>query len=579
MEDFHEWLQKLKYKADITEVIGSYVNIVRKGTSDWCCCPFHREKTPSFKIYTENQNYHCYGCGATGDVFSFVMQMESQDFMGAVKLLAEKYGMQMPQFNFQEGSDKSRAQKDRLYQLMRELARHYHENLNSKKGVKAAAYLQNRGVDKQTIIKFGIGFAAGDDALNFLEQKGYTKQEMELAGVAESKNGRWRDTLANRLIVPIIDTLSHVIAFGGRELEDSGFAKYKNTKETILFKKSKELFAANILKKVKQQVGLESVIIVEGYMDVIALNQAGIDNVVASMGTALTEEQAKILSRYCNKIYICYDGDSAGQKATTRGLKILKDAGLSVKVMSLIEGLDPDEVIKKYGVDMFRSLQKSALPLTEYRIRSLAKELNNDDADERVKFSLKAIEFLKEADTVLERELYLPLVSEISGLSVGVLQRQLYGDSVSIKEKKPIEKPATKQTRKENAYYKAARFVLYGLFANSSFADVIEDLSPFFSDEAHCMLYDIYRSASCQGEVSLGLVEQQLEFNAEAEKVLEAAKEAQFCDAEQYFNESLQYLKKKFARRAKIDLSEEVDSEQDLEKKQQLKLKIGEILN
>ena len=288
-QTFSEWIDQLKSRVGIVELVGSYVSLERKGSRYWACCPFHHEKTPSFTVDESRNSYHCFGCHVGGDCIRFVMDIENVDFMSACKLLAKRVGMEMPEFKSRrDGSQDVRRKKERLYEMMKDAARYYRSNFDGKEGAPAREKLKSLG---------------------------YLEIEMVEAGLVDQRDGDVYDAMAGRLIVPIIDGMKRIIAFGGRVLVKDKLPKYKNTRDTILFDKSNELFGQDTVKKLRMTQPVNDLIVVEGYMDVISLWQAGVKNAVASMGTALTQRQAAILKRYCDKVYICYDGDAAGQKA------------------------------------------------------------------------------------------------------------------------------------------------------------------------------------------------------------------------------------------------------------------------
>lgn len=424
------FIDELKTKNDIVSIISRYVTLERKGRSFWGRCPFHGEKTPSFTVNDYDQFYHCFGCGAGGDVIKFVQEIESVDFMGAIHILADLAHMEVPSFsNSSDDNDirRRKEQKDKLLSLMKDTAHHYVDNLKAPQAKAAIEYFSKRNITPAVARMFGLGYSKNQqDLVEFLKGKGYTIDEMVAAGVVKLKNDMPYDPLGGRVIYPIIDTSSNVIAFGGRTLDPKpAFAKYLNTSETVLFSKSKTLYALNLVKKAKQNSAkIDYLIVVEGYMDVISLHKAGFISAVASMGTALTTEQAKLLKRFSEKVYICYDGDAAGKKATLRGLDILRDNGLDVYVMSLPEGLDPDDVINKYGEQGYQKLIDRALPLIDFKLEFLQKMHDLSTSEGKTKFVNEALEVLNTLGEV-EREVYVTKVSELSGIMKDFIRRQL----------------------------------------------------------------------------------------------------------------------------------------------------------
>ena len=423
-----KFIDELKMKNDIVDIIGKYVRLEQRGTNYWGKCPFHHEKTASFAVNSIGQYYKCFGCGKSGDVISFIRDIESLDFTDAVKLLAERAKMTLPEINIDdERVRENKKRRERVLDLLKDTAKFYVQNLHGDRADKHLDYIFKRKMSSSTLLKFGIGASLSFDELpKFLKSKGYTEQEMLDSGAVDCAKGRLYDSLGERLIIPIINQFGQVIAFGGRLLEKKDFAKYKNTKETIVFSKSNNLYNLNNLKKLKNEKGLDGIIIVEGYMDTISLVQAGIENVVASMGTSLTKDQARILKRYSDKVYISYDGDFAGQKASIRGLEILKDEGLDVKVVSLPDGLDPDDVINQFGAYGYRKLLLDAKPLIDFKLDILKKTFDLNSADGKRKFVSQAMRVIKESPSATEQEDLLMTVRDLTKINLETLKRDLY---------------------------------------------------------------------------------------------------------------------------------------------------------
>ena len=428
---FKDFLDELMQKNDLVSIASRYVSLERKGRYYWCRCPFHGEKTPSLSINDIDNMFYCYGCHVGGNVITFVKLVESLDSMEAIKLLASWANMEVP-VSYEHGKNseeiaKAKQRKDRLVSLMKETANHYVENLSKSSAVPALEYMKKRQLEGAVARRFGIGYADGyNDLIDFLKNKGYSNEELLACGVAKQKDGRLYDPVANRLIFPIIDIYGNVIAFGGRTLEAKpDFAKYLNTAETELFNKRNTLYAVNYLKKQRQQGPIPYVIVVEGYMDTISLHKAGFTMTVASMGTALTQSQAKLIKRFANKVYICYDGDSAGQNATLRGLDILRENGLDVMVVQLPDKYDPDDVIKTYGREGYQKLLDEALPLVEFKLKYIKQKHDISSVDGRVKYLNEAIETLATLSSSVERELYTGMVGEIASTNVDFIKREL----------------------------------------------------------------------------------------------------------------------------------------------------------
>lgn len=399
------FLQELKLRSDITEIASSYVNLKRHGRNMVGLCPFHGEKTPSFNIYTENGSFYCFGCGAGGDVITFIMKIENLDYVEAVKFLAQRAGMEMPENTYDDSLSKLRM---RIYEANREAARFFHATLLSQRGQSGLNYLRGRALSDRTIRHFGLGFADDDwnSLCNQLKNKGFSEYEIYSANLAfKRKNGNGiYDRFVNRVMFPIIDLRGNVIAFGGRIMTDEK-PKYLNTSDTPVFKKSENLFSLNNAKS----SGTRTLILCEGYMDVIALNQAGFTNAVATLGTALTNEQAVLMKRYADEVIICYDADGAGQKATARAIDILRNAGLPIKILTVPSGKDPDEFIRSKGENgpaAFKLLIDKCGNDIEYRLMKLKENYNLNTTDGKVAFLNEAVKIVATIESPIERDVF-----------------------------------------------------------------------------------------------------------------------------------------------------------------------------
>lgn len=481
-----DFLDELLSKTDLVQLVSKYVSLTRKGNNFWGCCPFHHEKTPSFKVSAENQLYYCFGCKESGNAITFLKKIESIEGIEAIKMLAEAAHMSLPEYKSNKKYDDIKKKRERLGALMREAALHYHENIYTPEAKKAMEYVEQRQIASM-VKKFGLGYSLGRfEMIDYLKSKGYTCAEMKEAGLAEQRADSYYDVFMNRLIIPIINPYGSVIAFGGRILEKNpDLAKYRNSKQTILFDKSKVLFALNLVKKKKQREGLDSIIITEGYMDTISLFKAGFENVVASMGTSLTLEQAKLLKNYCDKVYISYDGDFAGQKATLRGLDILESVGLNVRVVPLGGEMDPDDIIKTKGAEGYRELLNSSVTLTAFKINSLAASHDLGDPDGKSKFAVEAIKVIKKLSPV-EQEEYLGQIHNMTGYSMAVLSKQ-----AELNE--PIEEvnPTTTEEKNVDTVAAAEEFILASLINNMPYADFAQEVVPYLRDERTRTAYQL----------------------------------------------------------------------------------------
>lgn len=414
-----DFLNELRMRSDIEALSSGYVNLKRSGRTLVGLCPFHNEKTPSFHIYLDTQSFYCFGCQAGGDVITFVMMIENLDYVEAVKLLAEKAGLSMPE----DGFDNSLyVQRKRICEINRYAAKYFHKVLYSPEGKAGLDYLKNRNINDSTIKKFGLGFApdSWDSLIKEMKRHKVLPEEMELANLAnKSSKGSYYDVFRNRFIIPIIDLRGNVVAFGGRVLDGSK-PKYVNTSDTLVYKKSQTVFAFNFAKNYSNR----EIIISEGYMDVIALHQAGFKNAVACLGTAITEEQARLISRYADTVTLAYDSDGAGQEATERAIKIFNKTGVEIKVASFAGGKDPDEIIQKYGAEKFKGLLEQAGNNVEYRLSKAKKNLDIETSDGKIAYLKSAIVILADLNSPIERDVYAGKLSEELGVGKDAILSQ-----------------------------------------------------------------------------------------------------------------------------------------------------------
>lgn len=414
------FIQQLKQYSDIEHIVSGYVQLKKKGRYLSGLCPFHSEKSPSFFVYPQTQSFYCFGCGAGGDVITFIRQIENLEYMEAVRFLADRCGMTVPQ----DSEDDGRARlKKRVLEINRETAHYFHDCLMSEQGKDAYAYLIRRGRDRKTIRHFGLGYAPDSwhGLVEHLRTKGFSEKEMIEANVAvqSQKSGAY-DRFRNRVMFPIIDVRGNVIAFGGRALDDKG-AKYLNSSDTIVFKKSKNLFALNFAKTSK----LPGLILAEGYMDVIAIHQAGFDNAVATLGTSLTEEQARLISQYADKVVLAYDSDGPGQAATKRALNIFDEVGVKVTVLSMTGAKDPDEYIQKYGRERFAMLIDGSRNAIEFELSRLRNNHDVQTADGKVNFLKEACKLFAGIRNPVEREVYITQVANELEISPQAIKAQI----------------------------------------------------------------------------------------------------------------------------------------------------------
>ena len=421
------WIDELLAKNDIVSVVSGYVSLKPKGRRLWGLCPIHGEKTPSFSVSPDKQMFYCFGCHAGGTVIQFIMQMERLTFPEAVRFLAERAGMTVPEDRDDEQYQRERARRERLYQACNLAARFYMENLIGAAGGPAREYFAKRNIGSSAVKRFGLGYApeGWDNLKNHLTAQGFTEEELLDAGllVRNPNSGKVYDAYRNRVIFPIIGVNGRVIAFGARVMNQQDKPKYINTGDTPIYNKRRTLYGLNLQKNAR----LSSLIMVEGYTDVIGMYNAGIENAVASLGTALTEEQARLLARYVSSVFIAYDGDTAGQNATLRGLDILQKEGLDVRVIVFPDNMDPDEYCGKYGKEGMDNLIDNAISLNSFKLVCLKRNFDLTKDHDREKYAMDACKMISQMEPV-QQQACIMQVSRDTGLPVESLEAQLGRD-------------------------------------------------------------------------------------------------------------------------------------------------------
>lgn len=434
-----EFLQELKARCNIEDVISQYVQLKRTGSNLVGCCPFHSERTPSFTVFRNNENFYCFGCGAGGDVITFTMKMENVDYITAIEHLATRAGLTVPE---DPNNLQARVNKERYFEMNKLAARFFYDSLIDPKNQQALSYITQRGLSLQTIKRFGIGYAdtSWDSLTGYLMSKGFEKEEIRngfLAGVSQ-KTGRLFDYFRDRIMFPIFDLSGNVIAFGGRIIGD-GTPKYLNSSDTPVFKKSRNLYALNHAKNNTDS----SLILCEGYMDVVALQQAGFINAVATLGTALTSEQTRILARYANTVYLCYDSDEAGQRASKRAIDMLGEVGVKVKVVTVEGAKDPDEYIKKYGKASFEKLLRGSDGHIEYTIKNISAKYNLSIPEQKLAFLDECCNMLATVMSEIEREIFVQRISVDTGIFADIIRNET--KKRQQKSRRQAEKNAVKE--------------------------------------------------------------------------------------------------------------------------------------
>ena len=515
-----EFIDELVARSDIVDVVSDYVRLTQKGGSYWGLCPFHGEKTASFHVVPDRQLYHCFGCGKGGGVISFVMEMENLPYLDALRLLAKRANLEFPEGDVDETA---RRRRGRLLALNKEAARYFHSQLWSPIGEEGLNYLRRRGLSKGTLTRFGLGYApeSWDSLINTMTQKGFSKSDLLEAGLAVSnKKGGIYDRFRDRVMFPIIDLRGDVIGFGGRVLGD-GTPKYLNSPDTPVFNKSRNLFALNLAKSTK----LGRIVLTEGYMDTISLYQAGFDCAVASLGTSLTADHAKLLSRFTKEVVICYDSDQAGVQAADRAIPLLEKTGLKVRVLRVTGAKDPDEYIKTYGPEAFGRLLDRSENYMEYNLDQLESKYDLNDPVQKAEYARAAAEMLARLDSPVEQEVFAAQVSQRTGVGKdAVLQeiKQARNRSLRAAKRKqdrrdltPLNQiqPRDRQLRYDNPRSaRAEEGILRLLMMDSAPIGELTGLEPEDFSSSHLgHIYDVLRSRLTAGRsAQLGALEGEL---------------------------------------------------------------------
>ena len=469
-------IEEVRSRNDIVDVIGGYVSLKKQGNSYSACCPFHHEKTPSFHVSRDKQLYHCFGCGASGNVFTFIREYENLSFVEAMKLLADRSGMTLPEYELSPKQKEQENYRTELKELNRAAAAYFHYLLTkTEHGKKALDYLHNRGLNDDTITAFAMGYSDiyNDDLYKYLKNKGYTDRQMVDAGLVDIYEDRGaNDKFWNRVMVPILDINGKVIAFGGRVLGD-GKPKYVNTKETAVFDKSRNLFAMNIARRSKRR----GIIICEGYMDVIAMHQAGFDNAVASLGTAFTIGQANIIKRYTDEVYLAYDSDGAGTNATMKAIGIMRSVGITTRVIDMKPYKDPDEFIKNMGREAYEERVLNASTGIMFEVACLADNYNLKDPEEKTRFTKDVAKRISAIEEVVTRHSYIEAVAEQYRLDADGFKSMVtkYG-TLGIKETEVTNSTPKRTAQKQEDTNMPERLLLTWLVNDTGLFEVLSGI-------------------------------------------------------------------------------------------------------
>ena len=482
----HGFIEKLKKANDIVSVLSKYIRLEKKGKNYWACCPFHQEKAPSFCIDAYEQFYHCFGCGESGDVITFLQKFEKLEFSEAIKILADNAGMKIPKFENDEKYIKTKKLKDKYLEILNLTKEFYKTNIYKPDAKLAQEYIKRRKVGKTELEDFELGYSPNPyELVKLLKAKGFTDNELKEAGVCEiSKNGKTYDFLTGRLIFPIINSQNNCIGFSGRDLKNSDMMKYKNTSATLLFDKSKAVYAINLVKKFKQSsINGDNIILVEGQFDVIAMHRAGFKNTVACLGTAITKEHIRELRRFANTIVLCLDGDDAGQKATIRAIENLTGSGLFLKAVRLPKKHDPDEFIKLYGSEKLQELIDNAFSDIEFKINFTKEKYNLNKTNEKALFIKEVLKIISKLNSVAEQEIYINKVAEIVGVTSDILKRDM--KSVKVKIVKKQKKP------EQDALEKSFKFIMASYLHHKDYAKFNADFLKYLNNPDFKKLFQL----------------------------------------------------------------------------------------
>ncbi len=581
--ELNTFLEQLKNRINIVDIVSRYVPLNRKGSKHWGCCPFHHEKTPSFSVDERTQFYYCFGCKEGGDVVKFVQNVEGTDFLGALRILCNITGTTMPEFSGNADTKKTeekRKQRDRIYALLKEAGIYYYNNLVKDPNSDAYRYLTARGISKSTITKFGLGLSLGwDEIVGVMKKRGYTEEELITSGLcSKSESGKIFDAYANRIMYPIFDTYNQVVAFGGRTLDKSAYAKYKNTSDTLVFNKKKVLYGLNLVKREKLKSAINNIIVVEGYMDAISVYEAGFHNVVASMGTAFTKEQAKLVQYVTDEVLMCYDGDSAGIKGTCLAVEILKDIGISAKVVVLPKGVDPDELIKAEGDFAFQREIDNAITGVDFKIKLVKEKYSLSDNGEREKYIFGFLKIIKEIKSTAEQDIYLQQLSNESGASIDSLKRDL--ENVKLGNKLKYFKNEKEKEDEVEVDIKWLRYILYYVITKKAKPDEISFLSEKFKN---LPLYEIYEEILKKPDTNASLIldvlsEEGKKELAEVLAISEVLKIEENME-EKFFLDCITNYKKQSIKKEIENLNKQYKLEEDNNKKKEILFKIIDLQN
>ena len=563
-----DWLLELKRKNDLVSIASNYLQLEQKGRSFWACCPFHNEKTPSFSINNEEGFYHCFGCKESGDVIKFVEKMENIDFMDAIKILADRVGMEIPEFQNSDKRKQDQKLKERVLLALDYAYKHYQENLYGKDAKVAQDYIKMRKLTRRELEDFKIGYSKGwNEIVDYLKSKGFTENELLAAGICAKKNNRVYDVIANRLVFPIFNSFNECIGFSARALEQTDFAKYLNTAETIVFQKGRVVFGVQFLKALKQQHLLDKIILVEGQMDVVAMHKGGFKSTVACMGTALTKDHVTELKRYCENIVLCFDGDGAGTKATLRAIDMFRNENVNLRVVKLSGGKDPDEILKNLGKEKLQEMIDNAMPYMDFLIEYCQSKYDLENAEQKGKFVKEVLGQIRKLGGATLFEPYLEKVRDLTKIPLDILRRDINVETTkpSFKIKEPTPPPVV-----EKGDEKAVKFILASLLHKKDYVDERVDYQKLLEGfekyleiiNKNLPLSAIFDDESASDDVLLMDI---VNFNfSEFEN-----------DAGRYFKECLWKIAEQKLRKKQEELNEEYKNCEDLTRRAEIAKMLG----
>ena len=563
-----DWLLELKRKNDLVSIASNYLQLEQKGRSFWACCPFHNEKTPSFSINNEEGFYHCFGCKESGDVIKFVEKMENVDFMDAIKILADRVGMEIPEFQNSDKRKQDQKLKERVLLALDYAYKHYQENLYGKDAKVAQDYIKMRKLTRRELEDFKIGYSKGwNEIVDYLKSKGFTENELLAAGICAKKNNRVYDVIANRLVFPIFNSFNECIGFSARALEQTDFAKYLNTADTIVFQKGRVVFGIQFLKTLKQQHLLDKIILVEGQMDVVAMHKGGFKSTVACMGTALTKDHVTELKRYCENIVLCFDGDGAGTKATLRAIDMFRNENVNLRVVKLSGGKDPDEILKNLGKEKLQEMIDNAMPYMDFLIEYCQSKYDLENAEQKGKFVKEVLGQIRKLGSATLFEPYLEKVRDLTKIPLDILRRDINIETTkpSFKIKEPTPPPVV-----EKGDEKAVKFILASLLHKKGYVDERIDYQKLlegFEKYLEIINKNLPLSAIFDDE------------NASDDALLMDIVNFNFSefenDAERYFKECLWKIAEQKLRKKQEELNEEYKNCEDLTRRAEIAKMLG----